>query len=283
MKRIAVLAILLAIGSTTDRNATADTYDVYLLAGQSNMDGRGSAEKLSPAQRQPSENAIIYYRNPPHSSDGWVPLIPGYSIPPKYKGVKYKGKLPSPTFGPEIGFTEAMLKADPTTKLALIKGSKGGTNLRVDWKPGKKDDPESQGERYRFFVETIRTALEKLTQDGHQFRIRGLLWHQGEGDSKSSAAKYEGRLREFIDRIREDIGVAELPVIVGEVFDNGKRDGVREAVNSIGASGPLFGVVSSEGTTTWDPGTHFDARSQILMGQRYADAVLSIIGEKASP
>ena len=39
-----------------------DNYDVYLLAGQSNMDGRGLARELSAAQKKPMEQAIIFYR-----------------------------------------------------------------------------------------------------------------------------------------------------------------------------------------------------------------------------
>jgi iduronate 2-sulfatase len=34
------------------------------------MDGRGKATKLTKVQGKPAENAIIFYRNPPHSSDG---------------------------------------------------------------------------------------------------------------------------------------------------------------------------------------------------------------------
>ena len=73
-----------------------DNYDVYLLAGQSNMDGRGLARELSAAQKEPIEQAIICYRNPKTDGDGWQPLSPKFSLAPK----KYKGCLlytsPSP-------------------------------------------------------------------------------------------------------------------------------------------------------------------------------------------
>ena len=64
----------------------ADNYDVYLLAGQSNMDGRGQAADLTEQQKQPIQDAIIFYRSVPRTSDGWQTLAPGFSIPPKYKG-----------------------------------------------------------------------------------------------------------------------------------------------------------------------------------------------------
>ena len=155
-------------------DCSAEDYDVYLLAGQSNMDGRGLVSDLTADQQAAFENAIIFYRNESMASDGWQPLKPGFSVPPKYKG-----KLPSTTFGPEIGFVHSMLQSDPKRKLALIKGSKGGTNLRADWKPGKKTDEGSQGRQYRDFIASIRTATKQLKDRGDTYTIRGLLWHQG--------------------------------------------------------------------------------------------------------
>jgi iduronate 2-sulfatase len=38
---------------------SAVDYDVYLLAGQSNMDGRGLVSELSEEQKQPADDAII--------------------------------------------------------------------------------------------------------------------------------------------------------------------------------------------------------------------------------
>jgi iduronate 2-sulfatase len=169
-----------------------------------------------------------------------------------------------------------MTKANPNRSVALIKGSKGGTSLRMDWRPGERGKPETQGGCYHDFIETIRIATDELTSAGHRFEIRGLLWHQGESDSKSSAKVHHRRLLELMDRIRDEVGLEDLPVVVGEVFDNGKRDSVRAALRAVGNSGPRFGLVSSAGTKTSDEGTHFDAASQILLGQRYAAAMLEI-------
>ena len=259
---------MLTLGSQV---CVAEHYDIYLLAGQSNMDGRGKVADLSESQQKPMEQAIIYYRNPPFTSDGWQPLKPGYSRPPKFKG-----KLPSPTFGIEIGFAHAMVKSQPNIKLAVIKGSKGGTNLRSDWKPGEKGDKESQGPQYQDFIKTIQLATAELTKRGDTYTIRGLLWHQGESDARR-AEPYSSRLEKFIERVREDIEVPALPVVVGEVFDNGHRDKVREAIQNVAKANSTVGLVTSEGTTTWDPGTHFDAASQLLMGTRYAKEMRKLI------
>ena len=246
----------------------AAEYDLYLLAGQSNMDGRGQSKDLTAEQREPASHAIIFYRNPPHSSERWKPLTTGYSIAPGYKG-----KLPSPTFGPEIGFIQAMHKSAPTQKFALIKGSKGGSNLRQDWKPGTKGDPQSQGPLYRNFIETISMARDALQKDGHTATLKGILWHQGESDSKTAADTHTARLTEFIARLREDLNAPDVPFIIGEVFNNGERDKVRAALLKVSETVPRCGFASAAGLTTWDPGTHFDARSQLTLGERFASAL----------
>ncbi|MDA7888161.1 sialate O-acetylesterase [Akkermansiaceae bacterium] len=264
--------LLFLLSSALLLTVSAEEFEIYLLAGQSNMDGRGQASDLSEAQRAPSTHAIIYYRNPPHSSEGWKPFGPGYSIAPKYKG-----QLPSPTFGPEIGFVETTLKSQPSKKLALIKGSKGGSSLRVDWNPGEKGNPKSQGPRYRSFIETIELALAALKKDGHSGKIRGLIWHQGESDSNQPTAAHQKRLINFIARIREDVGNPNLPVVLGQVYDNGNRDKVRAAISGASKAVPACGLASAEGTKTWDPGTHFDAQSQLLLGKRFAEEMINLL------
>lgn len=270
MKLILAVTVL-AMGA----GAKGADYELYLFAGQSNMDGRGKAANLTEAQRRPSEKTIIFYRNPPYASDGWQALAPGFSIPPKHRS-----GIPSPTFGPEIGFAAAMEKSQSDRRFAFIKGSKGGTSLRRDWQPGVKGDPKSQGPIYRNFVETVLLATSALIKDGHTFKLRGLLWHQGESDSKSGAETYHRRFVAFAERVREDLKAPMLPIVVGEVFDNGKRDGVRKALRQFGEEDPAGGFVSSAGTTTWDPGTHFDAKSQLLLGSRYAETMLKLTAEK---
>ncbi len=260
-----LLLLVVLLGS---KQLHADVYDVYLLAGQSNMDGRGDADDLSETQRRCPADAMIFYRNPPHASDGWSPLATGFSVPPKFKGA-----LPSTKFGPEIGFAATVARSTTANKLGLIKGAKGGTSLRVDWNPGRAGEPDSQGPCYRDFIETIELATSELTDKGHSYVIRGLLWHQGESDSRSSEQRYRMRLTELINRIRQDVGNPDLPVVIGEVFDNGRRDTVRAAQRGVGSSMANVEVAPARGLTTWDEGTHLDAQSQWQLGQRFATAL----------
>ncbi|MCR9197376.1 MAG: sialate O-acetylesterase [Planctomycetaceae bacterium] len=265
MKSFFAIASTLFLFAHQPAPLPATEYHVYLLAGQSNMDGRGLTADLPAEQQQPVDQCIIFYRNALASSETWKPLSPGFSVPPRFKD-----RLPSPKFGPEIGFARTMRARFPGQALALIKGSKGGTSLRADWNPGVRGKPETQGRQYRDLIETIRLATEQLEQQGHSFQVRGLLWHQGESDAKQTRQTYRTQLTTFVARIREDVGIADLPIVTGEVFDNGKRDSVRTATQEVAAADSTVGFVSAKDTTTWDSGTHFDARSQLLLGERYA-------------
>ena len=268
MKTLTLLLTLVLTGILS-----AAHYDLYILAGQSNMDGRGEVSKLPKKLQKKSEQDIIFYRNPIGSSDGWKELAPGYSFAPK-KGKK----LPSSTFGPEIGFVQAMHKVNPTQKLALIKGSRGGSSIRRDWAPGQAGKPDTQKELYIMLLETVTLATTALKKDGHTYTLRGFLWHQGESDSKLSSEKYQKALETLIKRVRNDLKSPKLPVVVGEVFDNeGKRDHTRAAIQATAAASDTVGLVSSEGTSTWDKTTHFDAKSQLLLGQRYAEEIQKLL------
>ena len=86
IQSISLFCILVLAGGlrVAEPILAADTYDVYLLAGQSNMDGRGLVSELPQSQRKPVDNAIIFYRNVSRTSEGWQQLAPGFSQPPKY-------------------------------------------------------------------------------------------------------------------------------------------------------------------------------------------------------
>lgn len=260
--RTFLLALLLLVPALH-----AAEIDVYLLAGQSNMDGRGKTAELDATLKEPLPQVPIWYRQPLADSAGWQPLAPGFSIPPNHKG-----GLPGPTFGIELSFARALLAQEPSQRIAVIKGSRGGTTIE-QWGPGQAGKPETQGECYRLFIETIAKALAALKADGHTPTVRALLWHQGESNSKDTAEVYQAKLEQLIARIREDLGHPTLPVLIGEVIDNGERDGVRAAQKAIPGVVKNTVFVPCDGLTSSDKNVHFDTRSVIELGRRFAAAL----------
>ncbi|HEX4611370.1 MAG TPA: sialate O-acetylesterase [Urbifossiella sp.] len=276
-KTWAVLCGLALLGTTSLGRAAH--YEVFLVAGQSNADGRGRAADLTgPLAKwaRPQDDVRIAYscsslRGPVLTSDGFRPLQPGWSVAP---GKDRPTKLPSGTFGPEVSFGRGMADRLKGKKVALIKFTEGGTSLAKDWNPAVKD------RLYPAFLDFTRKSLQRLTDGGDTAAVRGMIWHQGESDAALTTDEYQKHLTAFVSRVRADLGTPDLPFGAGEVFDDGKRDTVRAAQKA--TAGTVKGVffVSAEGLTTSDMGTHFNAASQIELGERFAAGMAKALGDR---
>ncbi|MEI7955710.1 MAG: sialate O-acetylesterase [Verrucomicrobiota bacterium] len=272
-----LLVGLLVLAAT----ARAEHYEVFLLAGQSNMDGRGAKRDLVGDLAQwarPQPQVLINFRagglhRPLTLSNGFKPLAPGYSGTPGAK----QGGLPSATFGPEVSLGAVLAEGLPGKNVALIKCAEGGTNLLKDWAPGEK------GKLYEQFIGFVGQALKDLQARGDTCTLRGMAWHQGEGDASLPADKYHVLLTEFIQRVRADLNARDLPFVIGEVYDNGRRDTVRESQRATSLTVPHTALASAQGLKTSDNGTHFDAASQIELGKRFAQAMLPLLAPDHPP
>ena len=81
---------------------------------------------------------------------------------------------------------------------------------------------------------------------------------------------YKKNLTAFIDQVRADLGLPKLPVLIGQVYNNGKRDNIFTDQKTVAAELADTYLVESTGLETFDKGTHFDAKSQIELGRRFA-------------
>lgn len=133
---------------------------------------------------------------------------------------------------------------------------------------------------YAAFLDFTRKSLKELTDKGHTVTVRGMIWHQGESDAGLTAEEYQKRLTAFVGRVRADLGVPDLPFGVGEVYDNGKRDAVRAAQKATAAAVKGVFFVPADKLNTSDMGTHFDAASQIELGERFAAGMAKAIGPR---
>ena len=174
-------------------SCVADHYDVYLLAGQSNMDGRGLVRELSEGQAQPVDDAILFYRN-----EKQLKRRLANSGARLQRSAEIQRRISIAHVWSGDCFCSDDVASQPRRKLALIKGSQGGTSFRADWKPGAEGDTDSQGPQYRDFIQTIRMATELLRDRGDTFSIRGLLWHQGESDRNPATRSLQSPTEEFI-------------------------------------------------------------------------------------
>jgi len=171
--------------------------EIYLLIGQSNMEGVGRVSKLTDGQKNVPNVQMFHSASvgKKATENKWSPLCPA-----GWKGTASGG------FGLEMSFAKALNTAHPTKQFALIKHAVGGTNLHTQWAPGTSpDDVKNQGNQFKTFIATANKAIEQLEKDNKKPIIKGILWQQGEADSKlqKDADKYGENLAHFIKRNRE--------------------------------------------------------------------------------
>ncbi len=226
-----ILCLVAIIATVVVAAPTRAATKVFILAGQSNMDGRGKKSDLvGPLAKfaEPQADLRIAYSNStmrgPFHTDGFVPLQPGFSVPPGAK--KESFKLPGNTFGPEVSFGRAIADVMPHDKIVLIKFSEGGTSLHSDWKLDKPGGLYEQG------IAFIRASLKNLSDSGESYELAGIIWHQGESDASLDPGKYQELLTRFITQMRR------IWIRPGSRSSSPKSSTTRSAIMSARASAP---------------------------------------------
>ncbi|MCO6043576.1 sialate O-acetylesterase [Aeoliella sp. ICT_H6.2] len=234
---------------------------LFLLAGQSNMAGRG---KVGP------EDKRIHPRVFALSKQGeWVPAVDPIHYDKRSAGV-----------GLGKSFALALAEQRDDIVIGLIPAACGGSPIST-WEPGGYHN-QTKSHPYDDAIARTRRA----TRDG---TLQGILWHQGEGDSHPERAPdYEERLRQLIGRFRQDLDAPQLPFVIGQLGQfpqkpwNEARQTVNQAHIAIAEQVPRVGFVSSDGLTCRADNTHFNAESLRKFGRRYAETYLQLV-ENAAP
>ncbi|MBP5319920.1 MAG: sialate O-acetylesterase, partial [Kiritimatiellae bacterium] len=211
----AVLALVLAGRAWAEETAPMR---LFLLIGQSNMAGRGAVGESD----QESDPRILMLTR----ENTWVPARdPVHFDKPKLAGV-----------GLCSSFARAYLRDHAGERVGLIPCAFGGTSLE-QWMPGKP--------LYTTVVARARAAMADGT-------LAGILWHQGEADcAEAKRERYEGRFREMIARLREDLDARTVPLVVGELgrFHGHGSDAFKGMLGKAARRIPLCALATSEELT----------------------------------
>jgi hypothetical protein len=215
---------------------------IYLLIGQSNMAGRAPFTK---AEAAPIPRCSLL-----NKEGKWEPArnpLNRYSTIRKGLGMQ--------KMNPGYRFAQTMLKKQPGVSIGLVVNAKGGTSIN-QWVKGS-----------RFYKDAL--ARTKIAQKAGV--LKGILWHQGESDSKNPA-KYLDKLKALVTDLRKDLDAPNIPFIAGEVRD---VKPINEQIRQLPKAVEHTAFVSAEGLKTMDR-WHFDAASMKLLGQRYAEEMLKL-------
>ncbi|MFN8349500.1 MAG: sialate O-acetylesterase [Spirosomataceae bacterium] len=224
---------------------------LYLLVGQSNMAGRGDPE---PVDRTPHPR--IWMLN---KENRWVPAVAPMHFDKPVAGV-----------GPGQAFANVMAEADTSVIIGLIPAAVGGSAID-SWQPGGYHD-QTKSYPYDDALRRAKAALPAGT-------LKGILWHQGESDSKPELVQsYTQKLETLIGRFRKELSARNVPFVVGTLGDffvvnNPDAKNINEQLRQLPKKVKRTACVEATGLTDKGDKTHFDTSSARELGRRYAEAM----------
>ncbi|HEY9062240.1 MAG TPA: sialate O-acetylesterase [Pseudobacteroides sp.] len=241
-------------------------YKVFLLAGQSNMAGIGMNHELTPEYKEPIEGVKIYASGTVDNGFGgsWGTLKIGYGGG-------------SGCFGPELIFGRDMARLLPDSKILLIKEGWSGTSLSGDWRPPSAGG--TTGKLYTSFITNTKKALAALSP-GTQYEIAGMCWMQGESDAcaPNIASDYEGNLTAFINDVRKELNVPNMPFIIAMIDDSSSwpyNETVRQGEINVSKKVPYVGIFDTKDLDT--DGMHYKTQGMLDMGALFAKTMYEML------
>ncbi|XP_020572171.1 probable carbohydrate esterase At4g34215 [Phalaenopsis equestris] len=251
MLPLPTLLLLLLLSTST----TAHKNSIFLLAGQSNMSGRGGVienrwDNFIPPECRPTPDIL---RLSSHLQ--WE-----QAVEPIHADIDVYATC---GVGPGMPFAHALLAAEGTAApVRLVPCAVGATPIR-EWERGTT-----------LYANLVRRAQFAAAGGG---RVAAVLWYQGETDtiSMADAEVYGGRMEALVSDLREDLGDPDLLFIqVALATGQGKYiDMVRKAQKGIRLHNVL--CVDAKGLPIGPDYVHLTTQAQVRLGQMLADAYLS--------
>lgn len=223
---------------------------IYLLAGQSNMMGKGKISELPASYRQTPANVKFYYQG------------------------REKGLAQFAYFGPEIGFAHEVARAFPNDTHIIIKQAATGSTIER-WLPGQA-----------LYKGLLRQVGFSLPED-HAKKIDAIVWMQGESDARSAdlAGQYGGRLNRLIQALRNDLSSPNSLFILGQINPEdlafSKVAQVQASQRQAQQSSSNTILVSTDGLGKMYDHVHYNADGQLELGKRFAKAYIEQARKRA--
>ncbi len=190
-----------------------ETYDVYIIAGQSRAVGMSPIDTLDASLRDKVYPVKLFQAGDFSGGNErltykWLNEIAcGMGGRPRCMGI-------------EMGVAEQLTAGGRPS--AIIRYAYGATDLAHCWKPLTSREPEptrreDAGYHYNEWRKTVDFALLSF-KDG-RVRLKAIIWMHGEEDATDArrAAKYREHLTDLFAAMRFELNCPRLPVVVGEI------------------------------------------------------------------
>ena len=239
-----------------------DTVPVFILAGQSNMEGKARNSLLDHQATAPETKALFAHLRREDEwivrEDVWIKFLQrhggltiGYGSPNR-TGVELEfGTLmgnhfeepvllikaawggrslhkpfrpPSAGLPPEEALQEELAKARAQVE------KKNEKNKRQDPPPTMEDIVGAYGSSYRAMMTEVRETMRNYETlfpalKGKELELAGFVWFQGWNDQYGGAEQeYAANMTHFINDVRRELEAPGLPFVIGVMGQNGSRE-----------------------------------------------------------
>jgi len=240
---VCVAVGLLALGGQAWGAQGKGPLKVFILSGQSNMDGQANVSTIDFLGEDKEHGYLLKKFKPDGKTlvtrdDVWVAHRGVYgNLAPGYGGRKSDDTLGS-NIGPEYAFGYFLGEA-LDEQVLLIKYATGGQSLYQNFRPpsaglpaGAK--PEDFGNAYRGLIGYVHDTLDNLKKrfpdydEKAGYEIAGFVWFQGYNDQfdENARKEYGKNLVCLINDLRKEFKAPEMKVVVGVMGVNGVRNEV---------------------------------------------------------
>ena len=230
-----------------------EPFDIILAIGQSNMSGRGAI----PAEQSGVMKEVYLLNNDGNFEPASQPLN-------KYSNIRKELKIQgvSPSYTCMLSLQMALNKP-----LGLVMNPQGGSSIKLWYAAGKSN----------YDATMIRAKQAQL-----HGKFKAIIWNQGSTDCKEAQAdgyvKYKENLKTMVANLRRELNEPDLPFICGELslrpdfvdFNNKVIRNIKDYI-------PFSDFVTAEGTQLLEDNIHYDAKSAALLGDRYAEKILTFL------
>ncbi len=218
---------------------------VIVLAGQSNMMGKGKTQELPEGYRNMPANVRYFYQ-------GRERQLAQFAL-----------------FGPEVSLAHSLAQQYPNDRIILVKQAASGSLIQ-QWQPGEP--------LYKGLLRQVGFAA-----DDYPFnQIDAIVWMQGESDAEGGlpvATQYAGRLMQFVTHLRKDLQSPNSLFVFGEV--GVQHPLLQDSVDTVRKQQKMAQerltnalMVSTEGLGNIGDGIHYNAQGQVELGKRFAQALI---------
>ncbi len=213
INKLKYIAAACLLGSTA---VSAANYNVVIVAGQSNAEGREANQGAIAECNNPSSYLrsvpFAYHINGGTTSAGWADLCTAQM------------RNGSQLHGIEVTLADNLVNKHGEQNLAIFKFTQGGTGLNDDWR---------YGGMFSALVTEWNTRKQELVSAGHTVNVTDFHWIQGEKDARKvetenplipvdrNAQAYANNLYWLADQVKATFGanvnmtVAKLSTSVG--------------------------------------------------------------------